>query len=146
MQPSTATPPSSPSLPPSPWPLLTPRAPPCTSIVVPGVPYARRASDLNFPPPPSPCWPNSNAGCFAYGTHECISRRLNSKYVIEIPEPNLGCPSMFLGDKSSDDARRVIHRAGYLATRSVPSSESVVSRWPIILFIKYKGPCLIRRY
>ncbi|KYM97446.1 hypothetical protein ALC62_11738 [Cyphomyrmex costatus] len=28
----------------------------------------------------SPCWPNSNVGCFACGNHECISRRLNSKY------------------------------------------------------------------
>lgn len=35
----------------------------------------------------------SNVGCFAYRSHECIARRLNSKYVIERPrtKPNPGC-------------------------------------------------------
>lgn len=57
----------------------------CISIVVPRSPIPT----LNFPSL-SPCWPNSNVECFAYGRHECISRRLNSKYVIGILEPNLG--------------------------------------------------------
>lgn len=56
---------------------LLPRSPfiPCTSIS-----RAPLTPTLNFPPM-SPCWPNSNVGCFACGNHECISRRLNSKYI-----------------------------------------------------------------
>lgn len=65
--------------------LFLPRYVSCISVVVPRSPIPT----LNFSSL-SPCWPNSNVGCFAYGRHECISRRLNSKYVIGILEPNLG--------------------------------------------------------
>ncbi|KYQ50802.1 hypothetical protein ALC60_10126 [Trachymyrmex zeteki] len=54
----------------------------------------------------SPCWPNSNVGCFACGNHECISRRLNSKYRFS---SQISDVFLFLDDKSSDGACDVIY-------------------------------------